>query len=208
MSTDISAGSEYIVSLTRHLQFLYSEFDCDSLARKIVSQFDDFRPPTAPGTSAAWSENDSVLITYGDSLHQSGNVPLQSLAEFLDDYGKDSFSIVHVLPFSPFSSDDGFAVIDYTEVNPELGSWDDLKRLASSRRLMADLVINHVSSESRWFENYRRAQIPVPTTSSKHTNRMICRKWFVRGQPDSCAPQKLRTAFVMSGARSVMIRSI
>ncbi|MHA3025689.1 sugar phosphorylase [Chromohalobacter israelensis] len=101
-----------------------------------------------------WSERDQLLITYGDLLLDGERPPLQVLDEFLETRLADTFSGVHVLPFFPWSSDDGFSVIHYREVNPALGDWDDIRRLARHGDLMVDLVINHVSRESLWFVDY------------------------------------------------------
>lgn len=105
-----------------------------------------------PGRSQASPE--ALLITYGNSLHHEAEPPLQTLHRFLDAHLKGRVGAVHVLPFFPYSSDDGFAVIDFYAVNPELGSWDDIKCLARDWTLMVDLVINHVSRESLWFVDY------------------------------------------------------
>ncbi|MBN1985992.1 MAG: sugar phosphorylase, partial [Prolixibacteraceae bacterium] len=101
-----------------------------------------------------WNEKDIVLITYGDSIKKEGEVPLQTLKIFLDENLKEQLSVVHILPFFPYSSDDGFSVIDFRKVNPELGTWDDIKQLTENFELMADLVINHASAKSRWFQNF------------------------------------------------------
>ena len=69
-------------------------------------------------------------------------------------------SWVHVLPFHPWTSDDGFSVLDYSSVNEALGDWSDISALADDYRLMADLVLNHCSSRSAWFENFRQGQAP------------------------------------------------
>ncbi len=61
------------------------------------------------------------------------------------------FSILHVLPFFPSSSDRGFSVVDYKSVDPKLGGWDDLLRLGSIYRLMFDGVMNHASAQSAAF---------------------------------------------------------
>ena len=70
------------------------------------------------------------------------------------------FPIVHILPFFPYSSDDGFAVMDYYTVNPSLGDWADIQKIAGRCRLMADLVVNHTSSRTRWFENFKKGIHP------------------------------------------------
>jgi glycosidase len=94
------------------------------------------------------------LITYGDTLNKKGELPLRTLYEFAVSQFKHVFSTIHILPFFPFSSDDGFSVIDFFAVNPELGDWKDIRRLGSEFQLMFDLVLNHVSAKSMWFQNY------------------------------------------------------
>ncbi len=101
-----------------------------------------------------WDETDAWIITYAGSIHEPGRPGLQSLLEFMDRYFADSINGVHVLPFFPYSSDDGFAVIDYFSVDKSAGSWKDVRAIADRYRLMADLVINHASSQSQWFRNF------------------------------------------------------
>lgn len=101
-----------------------------------------------------FSEKDVFLITYGDTLNQKGEVPLKTLHKFAGQQFKDVFSTIHILPFFPFSSDDGFSVMDFFTVKPELGAWEDLQLFGEHFKLMFDLVLNHVSAQSRWFQNY------------------------------------------------------
>jgi len=103
---------------------------------------------------AYFSQEDVVLITYGDSLNQSGEAPLCTLHKFANSFFKDVFSTIHILPFFPFSSDDGFSVMDFLSVKPQLGTWRDINKLGGDFRLMFDHVLNHVSAKSRWFEKY------------------------------------------------------
>lgn len=100
------------------------------------------------------SEKDVMLITYGDSIKRDGEVPLNTLKNFFDKNGQNALSAIHLLPFYPFTSDDGFSVIDYLEVDKKLGDWEDIKSLSKNYDLMFDAVINHISSESRWFKGY------------------------------------------------------
>lgn len=100
------------------------------------------------------SEKDVLLITYGDQLSRPGERPLQSLRKFMQEVVKGSINSVHILPFYPYSSDDGFSVIDYYQVNPELGLWEDIAALRESFHLMFDAVINHISQESDWFKGF------------------------------------------------------
>ena len=99
-------------------------------------------------------EKDSILITYGDICHSPDKTPLSNLAAFLSEFVGNTISTIHILPFYPYSSDDGFSVIDYLQVNPELGSWEDIKSIGTHYRLMFDLVANHVSQKSKWFQEY------------------------------------------------------
>lgn len=98
------------------------------------------------------TENDSVLITYGDSIINRGEKPLQTLKRFAEEKIKDAIKAIHILPFYPYSSDDGFSVIDYEKVDPSLGTWEDIEKF--SHDLMFDGVINHISKDSPWFQEY------------------------------------------------------
>jgi sucrose phosphorylase len=101
-----------------------------------------------------WDETDVWVITYAGSINEPGRPGLQSLLEFMDAHFAETINGVHVLPFFPYSSDDGFAVIDYFKVDKSAGSWKDVRAIADRYRLMADVVINHASSKSAWFRNF------------------------------------------------------
>lgn len=107
-----------------------------------------------------WTQKDTVLITYGDSITDNGNKSLEVLNEFMEKYLGGKITFVHILPFFPFSSDDGFSVIDYKQVNSDLGDWKDVHKISSNYKLMFDLVINHISQESEWFKNYIQGKDP------------------------------------------------
>ena len=96
----------------------------------------------------------ACLITYGDGIRRAGEAPLHTLAAFLDAHVGDVVSDVHLLPIFPWTSDDGFAVVDHRVVNPALGSWDDVAELAGHHDLMFDFVANHTSSSSPWFTGW------------------------------------------------------
>ncbi|WP_088825760.1 alpha-amylase family glycosyl hydrolase [Listeria goaensis] len=105
-------------------------------------------------SKAEWDEKDIVLITYGDQIFKEDEAKLATFKTFFDKYLKNSFELVHILPFYPYSSDDGFSVIDYKKVNPELGDWQEIQAFADETRLMFDFVCNHISKESNWFKGY------------------------------------------------------
>lgn len=103
-----------------------------------------------------FSEKDVVLITYGDSLKRQGGdqMPLETLRRFACNLLQDVISTIHILPCFPYSSDDGFSVIDYAQINPELGDWQDIRKLGKDFKLMFDLVLNHISAQGPWFKKY------------------------------------------------------
>jgi sucrose phosphorylase len=107
-----------------------------------------------------WDQRTTMVIAYGDSIVCDDEVPLRTLKHWLDTHGDGCLNGVHILPFYPYSSDDGFAVIDYLRVNEALGDWDDVLSIGAKYDLMADLVINHCSGSSPWFENFLRDEEP------------------------------------------------
>jgi len=104
--------------------------------------------------SQPFDQTDVVLITYADQITEPGRAPLQTLADLLERHAADFLTGVHVLPFYPSTSDDGFSVVDYDAVDPAVGDWADVERLAGHFRLMVDGVFNHVSAASPWFRGW------------------------------------------------------
>ena len=102
----------------------------------------------------SWSQNTIVLITYADTIEDKNSLPINSINKFLQTYCADTFEIVHILPFFPSSSDKGFSVKDYYSVHHQFGQWNDILRISKEFGVMADVVINHGSSESLWFKNF------------------------------------------------------
>lgn len=101
-----------------------------------------------------FDEKDVILITYGDLIVAKGQTPLRTLARVAERYFKGLITTLHLLPFFPYSSDRGFSVISYEEVDPKLGSWEEIAELESSFKLMFDGVFNHISAKSAWFQQY------------------------------------------------------
>ncbi len=143
-------------SVQDHLIFLYGEEEGERAWHRLHERLVRFRG--GGWATRRLTERDIFLITYGDQVTEQGQAPLRTLAEVLEEtvWGASAEGItgLHILPFFPYSSDDGFSVIDYTAVDPELGSWDDIKRLGRRFRLMFDAVINHISAESEWFQRF------------------------------------------------------
>lgn len=144
-----------------HLAVIYPDVDASELAARLIHIMkldEDLVRPTAHENR--WNEEDIWVITYGDSIRGGQHKPLQHLRHFFNTRLKDVVNGIHVLPFFPFSSDDGFSVIDFSQVNESLGSWQDIQDLGREYHLMGDLVVNHCSSRSRWFENFKKRVHP------------------------------------------------
>ena len=139
------------------LNTLYTSEQARAASDQIANLIEGFhRPPAVP----ALSEKDAILITYADTFRRAGEPPLQTLEAFLTGEAQGAINGVHILPFYPSSSDDGFAVIDYRQVDPALGGWEDVTRIGGRHRLMFDGVINHVSAGSEWFRHFKKGIAP------------------------------------------------
>jgi sucrose phosphorylase len=150
-----------LMSWSRNL----SDEDAAHVSRRIIEAFwPDGRSRAsgfAPPGNTLWSEKDSsVVIAYGNAVVDGQHKPLDLLYDFLRRYLADAITGVHILPFFPFTSDDGFAVTDYEAVNSTLGDWADINRIGDEFRLMSDLVLNHMSSQSKWFNEYLQGHEP------------------------------------------------
>ncbi|MEO1525972.1 MAG: alpha-amylase family glycosyl hydrolase [Planctomycetota bacterium] len=100
------------------------------------------------------SQRDAILITYGDAIRHGDLNPLEALRRFASEHLADAISAVHLLPCFPFTSDDGFSVQDYYQIDPALGDWQDIERLGDSFALMFDAVVNHASQACDWFQGF------------------------------------------------------
>ena len=144
-------------TIASHLAFLYGAAQAESLTARLdrlAAQFRRQRPVVPPPPPL--SHQDVVLITYPDQFRSPAEQPLETLRRFLQEYATPYISAVHILPFYPYSSDDGFSVIDYRQVNPAFGRWDHIHSIAAEMRLMVDAVINHISAQSPWFQAFLR----------------------------------------------------
>jgi len=143
---------------------IYPEADAAALAERLARAFwPDGRRPRRRGRNPGntlWSERDAYVITYGNSITDGEHKPLDLLRDFARRYLADAITGIHILPFFPFTSDDGFAVTDYYAVNSALGAWEDISRIAGEFDLMSDLVLNHCSSQSGWFSAYLQGHAP------------------------------------------------
>ncbi len=146
------------------VNFIYGEEKGRQVSEKLSRLLDEARErikrPEDYAGGFPLSEKDAFLITYGDQFQEAGRPPLATLKDFLDTFLHGIVGGVHILPFSPYSSDDGFSVIDFRAVHPDWGTWKEIEDIAGEYRFMADLVLNHCSKSSAWFQAFLRDEEP------------------------------------------------
>ena len=136
------------------INHIYGESFSDAPLDVLLSKLEQAAIDITEKRNSGWDEKDVVLITYADQFSAKGEKALPVFTRFYNEWLARTFSHVHLLPFYPWSSDDGFSVIDYHSVAPETGSWQDVAELKQSASLMFDFVCNHMSAKSEWFANY------------------------------------------------------
>jgi len=140
--------------IKERLSFIYENQDIEPIWESIKECIVKTKTKSLKLRKQNWDEKDLVLITYGDQFYEKKEPTLDTFKKMFDQYLADKFEIVHLLPFYPYSSDDGFSVIDYKKVNPILGNWEQIESLSKSARIMFDDVCNHISAKSDWFHEY------------------------------------------------------
>ncbi|WP_252242677.1 sugar phosphorylase [Clostridium sp. ZS2] len=144
---------EFINSVIDKIKFIYGENYKEEYKEefdKLVSKWEN----EEFNKTDEVSEKNVYLITYGDSIYEEGVPAIQTLNKFLKEEVKDTITDVHILPMFTYTSDDGFSVVDYMEIDKNLGNWEDIKTLSKDYRLMYDFVANHISKSSSWFKGY------------------------------------------------------
>jgi len=186
-------NDDLLFRITQHLAFIYQNdnagypkaespsINCEKIAVQLLAcmRLSKNHTPPKPHHNN-WSEKTVIAISYADTLIDKKNTaPLSLLKKFFDNHADQTINAVHILPFYPFTSDDGFAVSDYTAVRKDLGDWKDIKDFANDYQIMADLVINHCSASHVWFKNFIQQEDP-----GKH--------YFVTASPNENLQQVVR----------------
>lgn len=143
----------------KRLNFLYQdEKTAENMIKEMEERFEKYRRKKP---DKIWvDEKDTILITYGDSIQKENQPHLRTLLEFMKKYVGDVIVSIHILPMFPYTSDDGFSVVDYRQINTELGQWEDIENLGKNYSLMFDAVINHISKSSQWFQGFLNGEEP------------------------------------------------
>lgn len=166
MSETYSASkSRSSEKIAKHFRVIYGDERIDECFERLEKLLQKYKlePSERKSQSELWSHRDQILITYGDMVQPKQGEPvskLHKLHKFLNRKIKGLISSVHILPFFPSSSDDGFSVVDYKRVDERMGGWEDIEALSKDFRLMGDLVMNHVSRYSKWFNKYLEKEDP------------------------------------------------
>ncbi len=142
------------------LDALYDKATAEALRPSIRGMIASYKVRLPQPAKSTLDEKDTLLITYADQVSAAGEAPLATLNRFCQKHLGGLVRGLHILPFYPWSSDDGFAVKDYRAVNPAYGTWQDVTRLSQNFRLMFDGVINHISAESDWFQGFLKGKAP------------------------------------------------
>jgi len=142
------------------LAFLYGAEAAAQVWPALADRIAHWRSRISDAPAHPFTERDALLITYADQFRRAGQSPLQTLRAFLDEQVGDVITGAHILPCFPYSSDDGFSVIDYRRIDPALGDWEDVAAISRRYRLALDFVANHISRHSAWFQAFTRGDSP------------------------------------------------
>ncbi|MFZ2096910.1 MAG: sugar phosphorylase [Anaerolineales bacterium] len=145
---------------TTELTTLYGPALASQVEARLKNLLQLYRGRIPTPLASTLSERDSILITYADQVRKAGQPHLKTLAEFCQNHLNGIVAGLHILPFFPWSSDDGFSVMDYRKVDTALGDWRDFEHLGQEFRLMVDGVINHISAQSEWFQAFLQDEPP------------------------------------------------
>lgn len=165
MNTPYPVSERLLEKLHRHFSVIYGKTmvqECIERTMNLIRKYKLEEAESVP-SQKVWTHKDHVLITYGDMVQPEEGEPESKLRKqhaFLNKKLKDVISTVHILPFFPSSSDDGFSVVDYRRVDERMGNWDDIVKMSRDFRIMCDLVMNHTSRHNDWFKKYLSGDVP------------------------------------------------
>ena len=145
---------------TTFLEAIYGAERAGEVENRLINLVEHYRGRISVPQDTCLSERDVILITYGDQVQRSGQPHLRTLSEFCRSHLSGAVNGIHILPFFPWSSDDGFSIKDFRAVDPPLGGWQDIERFGANFRLMVDGVINHASVQGKWFQGFLQNEAP------------------------------------------------
>ena len=175
----IQKDQKKIISILKKIyRQILTKQNIDLLKNEIVQLIEDFNKKNRLNKINI-SEKTSLIISYGDNIYSSQSSSMKIFQKFFQKNLEKLFDTIHFLPFYPSSSDSGFAVKDHYQIDKKIGNWSDLKKISKSKKIMADVVINHASARGLWFKNFLKRKKPGKdyflTVNSKFNTSKVVR---------------------------------
>ena len=175
----IQKDQKKIISILKKIyRQILTKQNIDLLKNEIVQLIEDFNKKNLLNKINI-SEKTSLVISYGDNIYSSQSSSMKIFQKFFQKNLEKLFDTIHFLPFYPSSSDSGFAVKDHYQIDKKIGNWSDLKKISKSKKIMADVVINHASARGLWFKNFLKRKKPGKdyflTVNSKFNTSKVVR---------------------------------
>ena len=175
----IQKDQKKIISILKKIyRQILTKQNIDLLKNEIVQLIEDFNKKNRVNKINI-SEKTSLVISYGDNIYSSQSSSMKIFQKFFQKNLEKLFDTIHFLPFYPSSSDSGFAVKDHYQIDRKIGNWSDLKKISKSKKIMADVVINHASARGLWFKNFLKRKKPGKdyflTVNSKFNTSKVVR---------------------------------
>ena len=156
----IQKDQKKIISILKKIyRQILTKQNIDLLKNEIVQLIEDFNKKNRLNKINI-SEKTSLIISYGDNIYSNQSSSMKIFQKFFQKNLEKLFDTIHFLPFYPSSSDSGFAVKDHYQIDRKIGNWSDLKKISKSKKIMADVVINHASARGLWFKNFLKRKKP------------------------------------------------
>ena len=175
----IQKDQKKIISILKKIyRQILTKQNIDLLKNEIVQLIESFNKKNRVNKINI-SEKTSLVISYGDNIYSSQSSSMKIFQKFFQKNLEKLFDTIHFLPFYPSSSDSGFAVKDHYQIDKKIGNWSDLKKISKSKKIMADVVINHASARGLWFKNFLKRKKPGKdyflTVNSKFNTSKVVR---------------------------------
>ncbi len=137
--------------LEQKLKFIYKDEYKPEYLQQLNEMLDKYQPKLDVNEL---DHTTTYMITYGDIVTNGDEATIDVLNRFVKKHFGTNITDIHLLPMFEYTSDDGFSVVDYLKVDPTLGDWSNINKLAEDYNLMFDFVANHISQSSDWFKGY------------------------------------------------------
>ena len=148
------------LDILKRLNYIYKSIIPEDKTLEYAKQIDELiynykSKSTFKKKEESWSEKTLLLITYADNVNQGvRGKTISDFTFFFKKYFSSFIDTIHFLPFFTSSGDGGFSVKNHEEIDPNFGNWEEVTKLSKNTNIMTDLVLNHASSEGKWYQNF------------------------------------------------------